>query len=185
MTKKIDIDLLDDGGSHYTKERKVYPRDVSGRMDRLRKLSVFWLLGMFYLFPWLSWDGRQAVLFDLPARKFHVFGLTFWPQDFVFLAMLLMIAALVLFFFTALAGRLWCGYACPQTVWTDLFQHRVRLIAGDLNAQTRLANGPGTAGKIAKRTLKLPIYLIGACWTGAAWSMYLADARAVQNATVR
>ena len=118
MTKKIDIDLLDDGGSHYARERKVYPRDVSGRMDKLRKASVFWLLGMYYLFPWLDWDGRQAVLFDLPARKFYVFGLTFWPQDFSFLAMLLVILALVLFFVTALGGRLWCGFACPQTVWT-------------------------------------------------------------------
>src|SRR3546814_16783381 len=76
---------------------------------------------MYYLFPWLSWDGRQAVLFDLPARKFHVFGLTFWPQDFSLLAMLLVILALTLFFATALAGRLWCGYACPQTVWTEVF----------------------------------------------------------------
>ena len=91
MSKKIDIDLLDDGSgtSVYVKERKVYPRDVTGRFDRLRKAAVFWLLGMYYAFPWLQWDGHQAVLFDLPARKFYVFGLTFWPQDFSFLAMLL------------------------------------------------------------------------------------------------
>ena len=72
-------------------------------------------------FPWLQWDGHQALLFDLPARKFHIFGLTLWPQDFFYLALLLIIAALSLFFVTALAGRLWCGYACPQTVWTELF----------------------------------------------------------------
>ena len=96
MSKKIDIDLLDDGsgGSHYAKERKDYQRDISGRLDRLRRLAVVWLLGMYYGFPWLGWDGRQAVLFDLPARKFHVFGLTFWPQDFSFLAMLLIVRKL-------------------------------------------------------------------------------------------
>ena len=79
------------------------------------------LLGLFYGLAWLDWDGHQAVLFDLPARKFHIFGLTLWPQDFIYLAALLIIAALSLFFVTALAGRLWCGYACPQTVWTELF----------------------------------------------------------------
>src|SRR6478672_201114 len=93
--KQIPIEVLDAGGSAYVSERKVYPRDVAGPLNRLRVAAVFWLLGMYYLFPWLSWDGRQAVLFDLPARKFHVFAITFWPQDFVFLAMLLMIAALV------------------------------------------------------------------------------------------
>ena len=105
MAKGIDIDLpvgsgATGGDSLYVSERKVYPRDVSGRFDRLRKLAVAWLLGMYYLFPWLRWDGRQAVLFDLPARKFHVFGLTFWPQDFSLLAILLVILALVLFFIT-------------------------------------------------------------------------------------
>ena len=93
--KQIPLEVLDAGGAAYVSERKVYPRDVSGPLNRLRVAAVFWLLGMYYLFPWLSWDGRQAVLFDLPARKFHVFALTFWPQDFLFLAMLLMIAALV------------------------------------------------------------------------------------------
>ena len=115
----------------YVSEAKIYPRDVTGRLQRLRHAAVIWLLGMFYLFPWLHWDGRQAVLFDLPARKFHVFGLTFWPQDFLFLAMLLIIAALSLFFFTALAGRLWCGYACPQTVWTEVFLLIERWTEGD------------------------------------------------------
>ncbi len=91
VDKQIPIEVLDAGGSAYVSERKVYPRDVSGPLNRLRVAAVFWLLGMFYLFPWLSWDGRQAVLFDLPARKFHVFAITFWPQDFVFLAMFLVV----------------------------------------------------------------------------------------------
>ncbi len=102
----------------YAAHQKVYPREVRGRFSRWRIASVIVLLGVFYLLPWIRFDGRQAVLFDLPARQFHIFGLTFLPQDFFFLTWLLVIAALSLFFFTALAGRLWCGYACPQTVWT-------------------------------------------------------------------
>src|SRR6476661_2628973 len=133
---KIDLALVDDAAtSFYVSERKIYPRDVSGRYDRLRKIAVFWLLGMYYGVPWLRWDGRQAVLFDLPARKFHVFGLTFWPQDFLFLALLLICAAVALFFFTALAGRLWCGYACPQTVWTEVFLWMERWAEGDRGAR--------------------------------------------------
>src|SRR5690606_7064352 len=94
MSKRIPLDEVDDqGNSFYVSERKIYPRDVSGRFNRLRVAAVVWLLGMFYVFPWLRWDGRQAVLFDLPARKFYVFGLAFWPQDFLFLALLLIIAA--------------------------------------------------------------------------------------------
>src|SRR5262245_58992574 len=104
------------GTDLYVVHEKVYPREIAGRFARLRTLSVWVLLGIFYLLPWAQWSGRQAVLFDLPARKFLIAGLVFWPQDFIFLAWLLIIAALSLFFFTALAGRLWCGYACPQTV---------------------------------------------------------------------
>ncbi|HXN09642.1 MAG TPA: 4Fe-4S binding protein, partial [Steroidobacteraceae bacterium] len=105
----------------YAAAQKIYPREVKGRFARLRKAAVVVLLGLYYGVAWLQWRGHQAVLFDLPARKFHLFGLTLWPQDFVYLATLLIILALSLFFATALAGRLWCGYACPQTVWTELF----------------------------------------------------------------
>ena len=164
--KQIPIDVIDSGGSAYVSERKVYPRDVSGPLNRLRVAAVFWLLGMFYLFPWLSWDGRQAVLFDLPARKFHVFGLTFWPQDFVFLAMLLMIAALVLFFFTALAGRLWCGYACPQTVWTEVFLWMERWTEGDRSARIKLDAAPWSANKLLRKGGKHVLWAVFALWTG-------------------
>ena len=99
------------GSSLYQKEPKIYPREVKGKYARLRKLAVLILLGMFYLGPWLTWRGRQAVLFDLPARKFYIFDLTLWPQDFLYLALLLIILALCLFFFTAIAGRVWCGFA--------------------------------------------------------------------------
>ena len=171
MNKRIDIDLLgstgDSGGdSLYVSERKVYPRDVSGRFDRLRKAAVFWLLGMYYLFPWLQWDGRQAVLFDLPARKFHVFGLTFWPQDFSLLAVLLVILALLLFFVTALAGRLWCGYACPQTVWTEVFLWMERWTEGDRARRMKLDAGPWTREKVLRKGAKHALWLVFALWTG-------------------
>ena len=171
MSKPIDIDLLEPSGdpggeSLYVSERKVYPRDVSGRFDRLRKLAVFWLLGMYYVFPWLQWDGRQAVLFDLPARKFHVFGLTFWPQDFSFLAMLLIILALTLFFVTALAGRLWCGFACPQTVWTETFLWMERWTEGDRSAWMKLDAGPWNREKILRKGAKHILWLVFALWTG-------------------
>ena len=91
----------------YESAKKIYPREIGGRFDKLSKLATVTLLGLFYVVPWLTWNGRQAILFDLPERKFHLLGLTLWPQDFPYLALLLIIAALSLFFFTALAGRLW------------------------------------------------------------------------------
>ncbi|GAB3096185.1 4Fe-4S dicluster domain-containing protein [Lysobacter terrae] len=166
MNKSIDIALADTEGSFYVSERKVYPRDVSGRFDRLRKAAVAWLLGMFYVFPWLRWDGRQAVLFDLPARKFHVFGLTFWPQDFPLLALLLVIAGVSLFFFTALAGRLWCGYACPQTVWTETFLWMERWTEGDRNARIKLDAAPWSVRKLLRKGAKHLLWVIFALWTG-------------------
>ena len=166
MSKKIELDLLDEGGSVYASERKVYPRDVAGTLNRLRVAAVFWLLGMYYVFPWLKWDGHQAVLFDLPARKFHVFGLTFWPQDFTFLAMLLIILALVLFFVTALLGRVWCGYACPQTVWTEVFLWMERWTEGDRAKRMKLDAGPWTREKLLRKGSKHALWLVFALWTG-------------------
>ena len=165
--KQIPLDVLDSGGSAYVSERKIYPRDVSGRLNRLRVAAVFWLLGMYYLFPWLNWDGRQAVLFDLPARKFYVFGLTFWPQDFFLLAVLLMIAALALFFFTAIAGRLWCGYACPQTVWTEVFLWMESAIEGDRHKRMKLDQLPwSNPERLRKSGTKHLVWALFALWTG-------------------
>ena len=164
--KQIPLEVLDTGGAAYVSERKIYPRDVSGRLNNLRVAAVFWLLGMFYLFPWLQWDGRQAVLFDLPARKFYVFGLVFWPQDFLFLALLLIMAAMALFFFTALAGRLWCGYACPQTVWTEVFLWMERWTEGDRSRRMKLDAGPWNREKILRKGSKHLLWLLFALWTG-------------------
>jgi cytochrome c oxidase accessory protein FixG len=155
-----------DPGALYVSEKKIHPREVDGRFQRLRHLAAFVLLGLFYLAPWLRWDGRQAVLFDLPARKFYVLGLAFWPQDFVYLALLLVIAGVSLFFFTALAGRLWCGYACPQTVWTEVFVAIERWAEGDRNAQMKLAKAPWSPDKARKRALKHSAWFLLALWTG-------------------
>ena len=167
MTRRIPLEVVEEtAGSLYVSERKIYPREVAGRLNRLRVAAVFWLLGMYYGFPWLQWDGRQAVLFDLPARKFHIFGLTFWPQDFLFLALLLIIAAMTLFFVTALAGRLFCGYACPQTVWTEVFLWIERRTEGDRHRRMKLDAGPWTREKFLRKGAKHVLWLVFALWTG-------------------
>src|SRR5512139_1100436 len=154
-----------DGGL-YAARQKIYPREIEGRFQRLRTIAALVLLGIFYVIPWIPWFGRQAVLFDLPARKFHIFGLTLWPQDFYFLTWLLVIAALALFFFTALAGRLFCGYACPQTVWTETFLWMERLVEGSRSQQMKLAKAPWTADKVLRKVGKQALWIGFALWTG-------------------
>jgi len=152
--------------SMYQSREKVYPREVHGRYQRLRTLAVWVLLGLFYLLPWVPWNGRQAVLFDLPARQFHVFGITFWPQDFIYLTLLLVICALGLFFVTAVAGRVWCGYACPQTVWTEMFMWIERVIEGDRPKRMKLDRAPWTTDKIVKKASKHTLWVALGLWTG-------------------
>ncbi|HSD73700.1 MAG TPA: cytochrome c oxidase accessory protein CcoG [Steroidobacteraceae bacterium] len=150
----------------YVAHQKIYARESTGRFTRLRTAAVWLLLGLFYVIPWLEWHGRQAVLFDLPARKFYIFGLVFWPQDFFFLAWLLIIAALSLFFFTALAGRLWCGYACPQTVWTNVFVWLERLAEGNRSQQMKLDQAPWSWQKLRRKATKQVLWVSLAAWTG-------------------
>jgi len=152
--------------SLYKKEPKVYPRDVKGRFAFWRKVSVYLLLGLYYVLPWINVGGQQSVLFDLPARQFHLFGLTFWPQDFIYLALLLICAGLTLFFFTALAGRLWCGFACPQTVWTEVFLWMEKWVEGDRNKRMKLDKGPWNRNKIVRKSLKHFLWITFALWTG-------------------
>jgi len=156
----------DAGSSSYRKEPKIYPRDVTGTFASLRKLAVVLLLGLYYIMPWLNWGGHQAVLFDLPARKFYILGLTFWPQDFIFLTLMLIIAGLSLFFVTAVAGRLWCGYACPQTVWTEVFLWMERWVEGDRNKRIKLDASPWNTNKILRKTSKQVLWITFALWTG-------------------
>ena len=152
--------------SLYAKRERIYPREVHGVFATMRVLAVAVLLGLFYGVCWLHWDGQQLLLFDLPARQFHIFGLTLWPQDFLYLAALLIIAALSLFFFTALAGRLWCGYACPQTVWTEVFLWIERKVEGDRRQQMKLDKSPWTGRKLAIKGTKHAIWIAFSLWTG-------------------
>ena len=152
--------------SLYVKQPKVYPRETQGRFNRLRVIAAWVLLGLFYLLPWIQIGGQQIVLFDLPARQFHFFGLTLWPQDLFILALLLAMAAFSLFFFTALAGRLWCGYACPQTVWTEVFLWMERVIEGSRNQRIKLDNAPWSLKKLRIKTSKQAVWIAFALWTG-------------------
>lgn len=150
----------------YVKQPKVYPREVAGRFSRLRITAAWVLLGLFYVLPWINFQGQQIVLFDLPARQFHFFGLTLWPQDLFILSLLLAMAALTLFFFTALAGRLWCGYACPQTVWTEVFLWMERVTEGTRNQRIKLDNAPWSFNKLGKKSAKQFLWVTFALWTG-------------------
>jgi cytochrome c oxidase accessory protein FixG len=163
--------------SLYQAAEKIYPREVDGVFARLRIASVIVLLGAYYGAAWLTWDGRQALLFDLPARKFYVLGLVLFPQDFFFLSWLLIIAALSLFFFTALAGRLWCGYACPQTVWTEAFLFMERLVEGKGAARRKLDQGPWNANKTRRKVAKQALWIGFALWTGFTFVGYFTPIR--------
>tara|TARA_R110002049_G_scaffold196523_15_gene365688 strand:- start:1134 stop:2519 length:1386 start_codon:yes stop_codon:yes gene_type:complete len=164
-------------GQLYRSEGKIYPREAKGRFATLRRLAMYVLLGMFYGGPWLEWGGRQAVLFDLPARKFYIFGLTLWPQDFIYLALLLIVLAVSLFFFTALAGRLWCGFACPQTVWTEAFVRIEQLVEGDRGKRIKLDQAPWTFNKIWRKSLKQFLWISLALYTGFTFVGYFVDIR--------
>ncbi|EIJ42659.1 cytochrome c oxidase accessory protein FixG [Beggiatoa alba B18LD] len=161
----------------YAKRKKIYPRQTDGLFTRLRIASVLTLLGIYYIFPWLQWDGRQAVLFDLPARQFYIFGWVFWPQDFIYLAFLLIIAGFSLFFFTTLAGRLWCGYACPQSVWTETFIWMERWVEGDRNRQMKLDKEPMSARKFRLKATKHSLWLLFSLITGFTFVGYFTPIR--------
>jgi cytochrome c oxidase accessory protein FixG len=154
------------GGGLYLAHRKIYPREVRGVFQNLRTACVYLLLGLYYSVLWLQWDGRQAVLFDLPARKFYIFGLILWPQDFFYLAWLLIMAGLTLFFVTALAGRIWCGYACPQTVWTEIFIWMERWTEGDRMQRLKLDRMPWNGEKLLRKAAKQLLWTGFALWTG-------------------
>ena len=150
----------------YEKHEKIHAREVEGRFDRLRDFATVGLLGIYYLLPWFQWSGRQAVLFDLPARKFYIFGITLWPQDFIYLTWLLIMAALLLFFATAVAGRVWCGYACPQTVWTNAFVWMERITEGKFSKRIKLDKNKYTAEWWARKAAKRTLWFFFAAWTG-------------------
>jgi len=156
----------------YEKTAKVYPRSVSGRFARLRWAMVWLTQLVFYGLPWLQYNDRPAVLFDLAARRFYVLGLVLHPQDFIYLALLLILAALLLFFFTAVAGRLWCGYACPQSVYTQIFLWVERYTEGDRQARMRLDAAPWSATKLARKGAKQLAWIAIALATGLSFVGY-------------
>jgi len=156
----------------YEVRRKIYPRAVTGWYARWRWALVWLTQLFFYGLPWLSWGGRPAVLFDLEARRFYLFGLVLFPQDFIYLTALLVISALGLFLFTAVAGRLWCGYACPQTVYTEIFMWIERRIEGDRTARMKLDRAPMNAAKLARKGAKHLAWFAVALWTGLTFVGY-------------
>jgi cytochrome c oxidase accessory protein FixG len=167
--------------SMYESQQKIYPREIGGRFASLSKLATISLLGLFYLIPWLMWDDRQAILFDLPARKFYLVGLTLWPQDFPYLALLLIIAALSLFFFTALAGRLWCGFACPQTVWTEAFIWIEQFTEGTRSQRMKLDKAPWSWNKLRRKGSKQFLWLALSIWTGFTFVGYFEPIRELNH----
>jgi len=152
--------------SLYQSSQKIYPRSVKGLFANWRWAFVWLTQLVFYGLPWVEWGQRQAVLFDLEARRFYIFGLVLYPQDFIYLTGLLVISALSLFLFTAVAGRLWCGYACPQTVYTEIFLWIEHHVEGDRSARMRLDNGPWGTARLGKKSLKHFLWLAVALWTG-------------------
>ena len=163
--------------SLYEAQKKIYPRSISGVFARWRWAMVFLTQLVFYGLPWFEWGQRQMVLFDLGARRFYIFGLVLYPQDFIYLTGLLIISALSLFLFTAVAGRLWCGFSCPQTVYTEMFMWIEHKVEGDRSARMRLDNGSWTFEKIWKKSLKQLIWVAVAFWTGFTFVGYFVPIR--------
>jgi len=163
--------------SLYQSEAKIQMRSVTGWFAGWRWALVWFTQLLFYGLPWLMWNGRQAVLFDLAARRFYLFDLVLYPQDVIYLAALLIISAFALFLFTAVAGRLWCGFACPQTVYTEIFMWVERRFEGDRQARIKLDAAPWTAQKIAKRGGKQAVWLLIGLWTGFTFVAYFTSAQ--------
>ena len=185
MSEALEVDVLSREEQKrqplYAGWVKVQPKKVSGTLRRIKWTALVALLALYYIGPWIRWDRGpsapdQALLLDLPNRRFYFFWMEIWPQEVYYLTGLLMLGAFALFLATAIGGRVWCGFTCPQTVWTDLFMWVERRIEGDRNARIRLDNAPLTANKAAKRGLKHGAWLLIALLTGGAWIMYFKDA---------
>ncbi len=181
---RFDLAKTDDTlivGPTYAAAKKIFPQKTSGTYRRIKWLVLFVTLGIYYFLPFVRWDRGphapgQAVLVDLEHRRFYFFFIEIWPQEVYYFTGLLIIAALTLFLMNALAGRVWCGYLCWQTVWTDLFMAVERWVEGDRRERMQLDAAPWSARKIGKRALKHFIWLMIAWWTGGVWVLYFADA---------
>ena len=158
--------------SLYASHQKIHPRSTTGFFTNWRWAMVWLTQIIFYGLPWLEWGQRQAVLFDLGARRFYIFGLVLYPQDFIYLTGLMVISALSLFLFTAVAGRLWCGYACPQTVYTEIFLWIEHKVEGNRSARMRRDAQPWGLAKFGRKSLKHLLWLLLALWTGFSFVGY-------------
>jgi cytochrome c oxidase accessory protein FixG len=176
----------------YEARKKIQPSSVRGRFRSIKWTILVVALAVYYLLPFLRWhrgphEPSQAVMIDLAHGRFYFFFIELWPQEVYYIAGLLILAAFTLFLMNAIAGRIWCGYLCPQTVWTDLFLAVERLIEGDRRARLKLDAAPWSADKLVRRGSKHAIWLVIAWWTGGAWVLYFADAPTLvwQLATVQ
>lgn len=168
--------------SLYAAHQKIYPKSVMGFFTKWRWIMVWVTQIIFYGLPWLEWGQRQAVLFDLSVRRFYIFGLVLYPQDLIYMTGLLIIAALSLFLFTAVAGRLWCGYACPQTVYTEIFLWIEKAIEGDRSARMRRDQGKMTGEKFVRKTAKHFVWIVFSFWTGFTFVGYFVPMRDMADA---
>ena len=184
MRKTIPIAPAPQDGSLYEAQRKLYPRQASGRFANWRWIFVALTQLVFYGLPWLEWGQRQAVLFDLGARRFYIFGWVLYPQDFIYLTGLLILSAYGLFLFTAVAGRLWCGYACPQTVYTEIFMWFENRIEGDRAKRMKLDAGPWNGEKLLRKGGKQFVWIAFGLWTGFTFVGYFTPIRELAAAAV-
>jgi cytochrome c oxidase accessory protein FixG len=183
---KIDVDAINAGAKAkaeplYAAREKIFPKKARGNFRRLKWIIMIVTLGIYYITPWIRWDRGvhapdQAVLIDIANRRFYFFPIEIWPQEFFFVAGLLVMAGFGLFLITSVVGRAWCGYTCPQTVWTDLFLSVERFFEGDRNARIRLDKAPWSASKVARKIGKHAVFLLISVATGGAWIFYFADA---------
>ncbi|WP_046865660.1 cytochrome c oxidase accessory protein CcoG [Microvirga massiliensis] len=181
MAAPLTSQSATEDGPLYAPRKKIYPQAVKGRFRTLKWTLLGITLGIYYLLPFVRWDRGphapdQAVLVDFPGRRFYFFFIEIWPQEVYFLTGLLVLAALVLFLMNAVAGRIWCGYLCPQTVWTDLFYAVERWVEGDRRERMRQDSQKLTLDIVSRKILKHGIWLVIAWWTGGAWVLYFADA---------
>jgi cytochrome c oxidase accessory protein FixG len=165
----------------YAARKKIYPQRVDGTFRRMKWTVLFVTLGIYYLLPFVRWDRGsnapgQAVLIDFPNRRFYFFFIEIWPQEFYYVTGLLVLAAMALFLMNSIAGRVWCGYLCPQTVWTDLFQTIERWIEGDRREHLQRDRQPWSLDRLGRAGTKHFLWLMIAWWTGGAWVLYFADA---------
>jgi cytochrome c oxidase accessory protein FixG len=170
--------------SLFQSSQTIYAKAVDGLFSRWRWALVWFTQILFYGLPWVDWNSRQAVLFDLEARRFYLFGLVLYPQDLIYLAGLLVISALALFLFTAVAGRLWCGYACPQTVYTEIFMWFEKVIEGDRSARMRLDKSEMSAAKFGRKSAKQTTWVLFSLWTGFTFVGYFTPIKELMSLTL-